>query len=630
MVLSLACLSFACKERVPELQDVRLLDPGRPPEVIWPDGTALPASGLRAGDDLATHDPTGPEYIARVRLGEVFTREERLALVAPAGSTFRFTAAVPPAGRLRFGVGILDAAGKGGAMRMQIAAGAPGAPGSSVLDRRVAAEVPGRWQDEEVDLAAWSGRQVQLEFTASAIEGEGLIAAWSSPELVGATGQASSPPGATAARPGKRRPNIVWISLDTLRADHLGSYGYSRPTSPNLDAFAARSLRFEWAISQAPWTRPSHRSMLTGVYPASRGGLDSPMIGEVLYRAGYQTFAATGGGQVDSTLGFDRGFEIYRVWDWIHEPQQMVDWTRTRVDRSGRPFFAFLHCYEVHEPYTHPRFAEGLPAGRLAGEVSKEIWNRLRKKFSVDEQRYAEAMYDGDLAYTDGKLGEFFAGFERAGLLSESIIIVTSDHGEQFWEHGSWGHGQNLYDHQLHVPLLVFLPDGVRAEIDQRARAQGKTALVQGVLDDQVELIDLYPTLLEILGVELESPVNGRSLLPVLGGLGPLPAREAFAEHTNVKEKEQKALRTPRFKFIVSIPRRSSDGREESYELFDLKRDPREQKNLAPGLAARVLELRGKVGRIVEGSDTARDEEVPAGIDEELRNQLKALGYIGN
>ncbi|MEO8196096.1 MAG: sulfatase [Thermoanaerobaculia bacterium] len=609
---------------------MRLLDPATVPEVTWPAGAVLPEAGLRAGDDLATFDPAGPAYIARVRLGEVFTREERLALVAPGGSVFRYKVTVPPAGRLRFGVGVLDLAEKGGAVGMQVRIGRAGGAVEAVFDHQVAAEVPGRWQDEEVDLSAWGGQEVGLEFAALAPAGAGLIAAWSAPYLGSAPAPAASAP-ESAAGARQTRPNIVWISLDTLRADHLGAYGYARPTSPNLDAFAARGLRFQWAISQAPWTRPSHRSMLTGVYPASRGGLDSPMIGEVLYRAGYETFAVTGGGQVDSTLGFDRGFEIYRVWDWIHEPQKMVDWARTRAQRSDRPFFAFLHCYEIHEPYTHTRFAEGLPGGRLAGEFSKEIWNRLRKKFSDEEKRYAEAMYDGDIAYTDAKLGEFFADFEHAGLLANSIVIVTSDHGEQFWENGSWGHGQNLHDHQIHVPLLVFLPDSVRGDLVRASQAKGKgPALVQGAIEDQIELIDLYPTLLDLVGAGLESPVNGRSLRPLLEGQGSLPAREAFAEHTNVKENEQKALRTPRFKFIVSIPRKSADSRDESFELYDLKRDPREQQNLAPGLAPRVVELRAKLGRIMDGGELARDEEVPADIDNDLREQLKALGYIGN
>ncbi len=591
----------------------------------------LPESGLRAGEDLATVDPTGPAYIARVRLGEVFTREERLALVAPPGSIFTYEVTVPPAGRLRFGVGVLDAAAKGGAVGMQVRVRGGPAPAGVLFDRQVAAEVPGRWQDEEVDLSGWSGQQVSLELASLSSTGEGLVAAWSSPYLVSARGAVAKGSEPAGGRDPGTRPNVVWISLDTLRADHLGAYGYSRPTSPNLDAFAARGLRFEWAISQAPWTRPSHRSMLTGVYPASRGGLDSPMIGEVLYRAGYQTFAVTGGGQMDSTLGFDRGFEIYRVWDWIHEPREMVAWAQERSRSADRPFFAFLHCYETHEPYSHPRFTAGMPSGRLTGEVTKEIWNRLRKRFSDEEKRYAEAMYDGDIAYTDGKLGEFFAELEGIGLLQNSIVIVTSDHGEQFWEHGSWGHGQNLYDHQIHVPLLVYLPDSVRDDLERASRAKGKgPALTQGVVDDQVELVDLYPTLLELLRVEPESPGNGRSLVSLLAGQGALPAREAFAEHTNVKEKEQKALRTPRYKFIVSIPRRGEETRGESYELYDLKRDPAEQQNLAPGLAGRVGELRTRIGRILDGTDGTLEDEVPADIDADLREQLKALGYIGN
>jgi arylsulfatase A-like enzyme len=604
---------------------VRFLEPGWKPEVTWPAGLVLPSSGLRSGGDLAAFDPAGPAYIARVRLGEVFTREERLALVAPPGSRFRYALTVPTGAHLRFGVGVLDSTEKGGAVEMQVNLRS-GADETStpVFGRPVAAELPGRWQDEDVDLSEWSGKQVILELAAGAGAPTGLIGAWASPELV-------VPPSAVEPSARRRRPNVVWISLDTLRADHLGAYGYTRPTSPNLDAFAARGLLFQWAISQAPWTRPSHRSMLTGVYPASRGGRESPMIGETLYRAGYETFAVTGGGQVDSTLGFDRGFGIYRVWDWIHEPQRMVDWAAGRAQRTDRPFFAFLHCYETHEPYTHARFAEGMPSGRLTGEFSKEIWNRLRKRFSDDEMRYAEALYDGDIAYTDARLGEFFAEFEKAGLLADSIVIVTSDHGEQFWENGSWGHGQNLHDHQIHVPLLVFLPDAVRDDLARASRERQKgPPLTQGAIEDQVELVDLYPTLLELLGIELEGPVNGRSLVSLLQGQGALPAREAFAEHTNVKEHEQKALRTPRFKFIVSIPRKSSNVTGESYEIYDLKRDPAEQKNLAPGLPDRVSELRVRIGRIMDGTDLALEEEVPAEIDDDLRNQLKALGYIGN
>ena len=208
---------------------------------------------------------------------------------------------------------------------------------------------------------------------------------------------------------------------------------------------------------------------------------------------------------------------------------------------------------------------------------------------------------------------------------------MTSDHGEQFWENGSWGHGQNLHDHQIHVPLLVYLPESVRAELVRASRAKGKgPALVQGAIEDQVELDRPLSDAARAPRRRAREPGERAESGLAARGAGSLPAREAFAEHTNVKENEQKALRTPRFKFIVSIPRKSSEARDESYELYDLKRDPGEQQNLAPGLAARVVELRAKLGRIMDGSDTARDEEVPADIDDALREQLKALGYIGN
>ncbi|MEO8277223.1 MAG: sulfatase [Thermoanaerobaculia bacterium] len=591
---------------------MRLLDGTVKPEVTWPQGRAWPASGLRDGSDLAPYDSAGPPYIARVRLGEVFTREERLSLVAPAGSSYRYALTVPDGGRLRFGVGVLDTTAKGGSLQLQVRVGDPGSEGKIVYDRNVAGEVPGKWFDEEVDLAPWNGKRIDLQFIAPPADSPDLVGAWSAPHIF------------VAPKAAPARPNVVWISLDTLRADHLSSYGYGRPTTPTLDALAARGLRFSTAISQAPWTRPSHRSMLSGVYPASRGGLNPPKISEVLYRNGYQTFAATGGGQVDSTLGFDRGFEIFRVWDWIHESKKVVDWTRARAEL---PFFLFLHCYEIHEPYTHTSFAQGLPAGRLSGTFSKDIFNQLRKRFSPEEKEYAKALYDSDIAFTDGKLAELFAGFESAGMFENSIVIVTSDHGEQFWEHGSWGHGQNLYDHQIHIPLLVYLPKSVRQELTLAGKGK---ALTQGVIDDQVELVDLYPTLLELLHIPLPAAVNGRSLVSMLQGGGSLPAREAFSEHTNVHDHEQKSLRTPRFKFILSIPRRNKWAKNETFELYDLKRDPGEQIDLAPGLAARVAELRAKLGTIMEGGANERDEEVPANIDEDLKKQLKALGYIGN
>jgi arylsulfatase A-like enzyme len=292
----------------------------------------------------------------------------------------------------------------------------------------------------------------------------------------------------------------------------------------------------------------------------------------------------------------------------------MVEWV---AGLSDAPFFLFLHTYEAHEPYTHTGFAASLPSGRLSGEYSKKLDNQMGNSLTDDEKRYAEALYDGDIAYTDAHLGRLFRDLEKRGWLENTVVIVTSDHGEQLWDHGSWGHGQSLHDHQIRVPLIVHLPPAMNL-------ATGR------VETDQVELIDLYPTVLELAGVPLQHEVQGRSLLPLLAGEGPLPPRQAFAEGTNIRAHEKRALRTPRFKFVLWEKRKANGEDEGRYELFDLRADPREQHDLFGRHPEQAARLKAEIERRVRGADAVRDEEVPAGVDEELRKQLEALGYIGN
>ena len=563
----------------------------------------IPAQLLRPAEDLVSELPAAPTAIQRVRVGAGFHRDERLALLAPHASTYRFRFRVPPRSRLRTAVAaVLPQTGLG-ALHFRIRLHESDGSEVTLAERTLEPDLPAGWGEVSIDLAPWASRTVDLEFQTTAAAGATtppLLGAWELPRI-GSVPKRQDP-----------RPNIVWISVDTLRADHLGCYGHTRPTSPALDAMAERGIRFSAAISQAPWTRPSHRSMLTGLYPAARAGLRSPLIGVPLQKAGYRTTALVGIGQVDSRFGFDRGFEIYRTDDWIRDPVKMVGWVEERL-RS--PYFLFLHTYEPHEPYTHTEFAEGLPSGRLSGKYSKNLHYRLKKLLSDDEKRYVEALYDGDVAYTDARLGELFAELDRRGNLESTILIVTSDHGEQFWDHGSWGHGQNLYDHQIRVPLILHLPSSLGVK-------QGR------VIEEQVELLDLYPTLLDLVGVPLTHEVQGRTLRPLLEG-GSLPPRQAFAENTNIKFAERKGLRTERYKFILAQLGRSKRG-EEGYELYDLRADPGERKNLAALHPERVASFRQQVMRRVRPGDAELDVEVPPGTDAELRKELEALGYLGN
>jgi arylsulfatase A-like enzyme len=211
-------------------------------------------------------------------------------------------------------------------------------------------------------------------------------------------------------------------------------------------------------------------------------------------------------------------------------------------------------------------------------------------------------------------------GIAARGFMDRTIIVVTSDHGEQLWEHGGFRHGQTMYDHQLLVPLILYLPPGLRRELGGGAATEGL------VIEDQVRLIDLYPTLLELLGVPLDHTLHGRSLVPLLKGES-LPPVDAFAENTNGRL-EMKALRSARYKFIRAYP---TDPVEGEIALFDLSQDPHEQHNIADRMPELTEALRQRIDALTSGDlHTAREQEVPEGLDPELEAQLEALGYLGS
>jgi len=609
--LALGLWALACAGRGPEPRSIRLIERLGEARVVTAPGQILevPASWLSAAELVAPSAST--RGLARRRLPDGEGYDQRVSLAAPAGSRYEFTARVPRRGRLRLawaaGAAAPGAAGEAEwRLGFRALVGSPHGAGTParLLDETVRPGDPEGWREATLDLARWGGRTIRLS-----LETHGVGPAW---------GAWANP--IFDAGPAARRPNLILISLDTVRADRLGAYGYRRhPTTPRLDRFAEQGIRFAWAIAQAPWTQPSHLSLLSGLHPASRGALPRVPLAAALWRAGYRTFAVTGGGQIDARYGFDAGFEVYRVTDWIQRPELVVNWVE---GRTAGPFFLFLHTYEAHEPYTDERFARALPAGRISGAFGKRRWRGLSKQLTAEEKARVEALYDGDLSHADGQLGRWLAAAEHAGWLENSIVVVTSDHGEQFWEHGTWGHGQTLHDHQLHVPLLLHLPPRLARE------RLGRRALEPGsVVADQVQLMDLYPSLLELAGVALESPVQGVSLVPLLAG-DAMPPREAFAERTNIRAFESKALRTLRFKFIYTFPRDAAASQPPVLELFDLRRDPAERENLAESQPEVVAGLRDRVLAIAEAGGRVADPPLGMPVDADLAAKLRALGYL--
>jgi arylsulfatase A-like enzyme len=591
---------------------LRLVELSSSAEVRWPalDGAKPPLDLKRA----VIGDMPAPGSVVEVQMFRgVENRESRAALLAPTGSTYRFRLRLPAEPKLSLGLGYLlvpEEAPRRVTYRVTV--GSLEAQRQVVLESQLETRTDGGWSDHEISLSPWAGEDVTLELEIlPSSETAPVWAAWSTPEIAG-------------SQPRAEGWDFILVSLDTLRADHLGCYGYQRPTSPHLDAFAAGSVRFETAVSQSPWTRPSHLALFTGFYPASNGGLKKPPpLAWRLWQAGYRTGAITGGGQVDRDFGFHRGFETYRVDYWVRDLDTVVDWLEAGRNRRN---FLFLHTFEIHDPYTDTRFAQDLPRGRFQGQFSAEDWRQAKGTLTAEEKAYVEALYDGGIAFTDQQLGLLFEELDARGLLDRAIVVITSDHGEQFWEHGSWRHGSTMYDHQLLVPLILRLPPQLRRELAGKRRdleAAGR------VVEQQVQLVDIYPTVLELLGVELEHQLQGRSLRPLLEGKE-LPERRAFSENTNVNSFERKAFRTQRFKFIYSFPKKSNRTASDEYcELYDLSEDPQEQHNLAAGNTELVESLREEIRALWSGEDIeSLQEKVPADISPELREQLKALGYV--
>ncbi|MEO1086103.1 MAG: sulfatase, partial [Acidobacteriota bacterium] len=415
--------------------------------------------------------------------------------------------------------------------------------------------------------------------------------------------------------PAPDRPHVLLISLDTLRADRLGSYGHTRDTSPFLDSLADGGTRFAHAFVNTHGTPPSHATLFTSLYQEShrvshgvRSGRadhrmpeDLPSLPQVLLDAGYHTVAVTGGGFMSADFGWQRGFERFHEDDLADGADQLFRAIRSRDD--GTPIFAFFHTYEIHSPYD-PEDPYPTLWGELDAEVdatSEGLKARSREKPFRLENAEREALlklYDAGIRYTDDVLKELFERLDAIGFLDHALVIITSDHGEEFGEHGSLLHPATLYDELVSVPLIISGPEVEANKVDTRL----------------VSTIDIAPTIYSYLGVRAPRWSGGVDLLaPYAPGRG-----EVFFQYGDLLH----GVRTPNFKLIQN----SKTG---GVQLFDLQEDPDERRNIArrrPGvvetLTAQLEQWRSSVPRFA-----ARSDEAPTLSDERL-DELRALGYV--
>lgn len=441
---------------------------------------------------------------------------------------------------------------------------------------------------------------------------------------------------------GPRR--IIVVSLDTLRADHLGCYGYDAPTSPRLDALAADGVRCARATAPSNWTLPSHASLFTGLLPARHGvreqrhvlGEEPAHLVETLRDDGFATAAFTGGGFLHPRHGLDRGFDHY---DWQEEFEHAWDdtldearaWLSRRRDRD---VFLFLHTFEIHVPYTAPpmylrRFSDNhrMRFGGLAVQIQalKRKGDELRPRDIAD----VVARYDAGIAYADDLLGRFLDWLAAEGLDGNLLLVVTSDHGEELWEHGDHGHNDDhLGPEVTDVPLLLRLPGG----------AAGGT-----VVPDEVSFLDVMPTVLDAAGLPRPAGLDGYSLLPEIDGRPPARGeREARRRRRLTPEvgpdgpavgfcegPRHAAVIAPGWRLLAPLPGLEPSPPHAIWPaLYDLEADPGTLDPL-PATGDVAERLRAALGRFAGEETGPRHTPPTAGeLDEGTRRQLEALGYL--
>jgi arylsulfatase A-like enzyme len=378
------------------------------------------------------------------------------------------------------------------------------------------------------------------------------------------------------------RPNIVLISLDTVRPDHLGAYGYSKPTSPNLDKLASEGVVFEKVWTVAPWTLPAHMSVFTSMLP-SQHGVDSvgrvlpqsvTTLPQLLQQAGYDTQGIVNNGHMRAHWGFDRGFANWQEFEVDTDAgncenltEQATNWLGKRD--SDKPFFLFMHYYDAHDAYGPPaKYREMFGSKLTANDARNLTWAARDPQNNIanaDAKAQLIGSYDGEIRWMDDQLGKLFAT-----LPANTMVVVFADHGEAFEEHGWTLHGATLYEEEIRVPLIVRMADGSRAG----TRVQSPAGLM-----------DIAPTILGAAGVEAPKQFTGMNLASAIKG-DAQPARVILSENKAVLEgqMQRSAIAYP-WKLVYS---NFSNG----YELYKL---PNETQNLADAEPSAVEQLRKQI-----------------------------------
>ncbi len=394
-------------------------------------------------------------------------------------------------------------------------------------------------------------------------------------------------------------PNVLLITIDTVRADRLGAYGYAEAATPVLDRLSREGVRFTDATTQAPLTAPAHAALLTGVYPARIGVRDNATTpvpdsattaAELFKSRGYRTGGFVGAFILTGPYGFAQGFDLFDA-----DFAGFSDGLKLQVQRRGdavvdaalewlaiagtQPFFGWVHLYDAHAPYDPP------------------------PPFAA---RFKSSPYDGEIAYVDACIGRLVAALERSGRLDRTLVAVVGDHGESLGDHGEQEHGMFLYESVLHIPWIMRLPGAAHAGT---------------IVREQVRAIDVLPTLTALAGVPMPH-VDGESVAGVVAGKPRRDPPSSYAETYYPKWhygwSELRSVRGDRWKYI-DAPKQ---------EAYDLRTDPTERRNVASARGPLVAGLRGELARIASGLGAEATIEPPK-PDADTLARLRSLGYVG-
>lgn len=461
----------------------------------------------------------------------------------------------------------------------------------------------------------------------------------------GTSGEDGSAPAASAGEGGAAPRSLVLVTIDTLRADHMSTYGYARPTTPFIDALARDGTLFQNAFAHAPLTLPSHSSIMTGQLPAAHGartnwepvrdeGLET--LAERCREHGMETAAIVAGFVLNRRFGLDQGFDFYD--DEFESSYRRAEevfaatmrWVSGRA--TERPYFLWVHFMDAHGPYMPPpraivELGEALPRNPQVLEAARRAAILENRTPTEDELHWLEVLYDGEIRYVDAVLARLMGELDGRGMLDDALIVLTADHGEGFDHDYYFDHGDRLYDSQLHVPLLIVDRAGTRVP---RGR----------VVEDLVRSVDILPTVSELMGWDSRE-LAGSSLAPFFEDGGPRRPRIAlgetylrrakgYSQHAGLAPSERSAgslfaLRTQERKLIQTV----FADRDARLECYDVGVDPAEEHDLAGALPEGAEDLRALLGRYAEVAGPISGELDPT-LSADERAKLESLGYSGD